>query len=44
MRRPVEPPQGQPTDDQITVDAALAIKKFEVGVKCAANLQKAMAS
>jgi hypothetical protein len=25
---------GQPTDDQITVDAALAIKKFEVGVKC----------
>jgi isocitrate dehydrogenase len=32
----VEPPRGQPTDDQITVDAALAIKKFEVGVKCAA--------
>jgi isocitrate dehydrogenase len=27
--------RGQPTDDQITVDAALAIKKFEVGVKCA---------
>jgi isocitrate dehydrogenase len=37
-------PHRAATDDQITVDAALAIKKFEVGVKCAANLQKAMAS
>jgi len=31
----VEPPWAEPIDDQITVDAALAIKKFEVGVKCA---------
>ena len=38
MRRPVEAPQGQPTDDQATVEAALAIKKFEVPVKCADHL------
>ena len=37
MRRRVEPP-NQPTDDQIAVEAALAIKKFEVPVKCADHL------
>jgi isocitrate dehydrogenase len=31
----VEPPRAA-HDDQITVDAALAIKKFEVGFRCAA--------
>jgi hypothetical protein len=40
-RREVEPHRA--ADDQITVDVALAIKKFEVGVKCAVNLQKAVA-
>ena len=34
MGRQVEPPSAAP-DDQITVDAAVAIKKVEVGVNCA---------